>query len=70
MLNKKHEVVDELSRRFRTASNNINETNEIDIDDFIDIEINCVRISFIRITVENEKILLSEYLDESKKLVV
>ena len=39
---KKHEIVDEFSRRFRIVSNNIDEINEIDIDNFIDVEMNCV----------------------------
>ena len=70
MSNKKYEAIDELSRRFRIASNDIDESNEIDIDDFIDVEINCVRIASVRITVENEKILLSEYSNKSKKITV
>ena len=46
MLIKKHETVDEFSRRFRIASNDIDEINEINIDDFINVEINCVQIAF------------------------
>ena len=42
MSNKKHETVDKFSQRFQTASNDIDEINEIDIDDFINVEINCV----------------------------
>ena len=70
MSNKKHETVDELSRRFRTASNDIDEANEIDIDDFINVEMNCVRIAFVWITIENERLLLSEYSNESIKIAV
>ena len=33
---KKHIVVDDLFRRFRDSSNDINETHEKNIDDFID----------------------------------
>ena len=70
MSNKKHETIDTFSRRFRTASNDIDEINEIDIDDFIDFEINCVRITSIRMTVKNERILLSKYSNESKRITV
>ena len=69
VLDKKHETVDELSRRFRIVSNDINKINEIDIDDFIDVEINCVRIALIRMTAANERIFLSEYSNESKEIV-
>ena len=48
----------------------MNETNKIDIDNFINVEINCVQIAFVQIIIENEKILLLEYLNKSKKLIV
>ena len=67
---KKHEAVDELSRRFRTVSNDIDEINEIDIDDFINVEMNCVRIASVRMTAANERVLLSEYSNESKRIAV
>ena len=67
---KKHEAVDELSRRFRTVSNDIHEINKIDIDDFINVEMNCVQIVFIRMIAANEKILLFEYSNESKRITV
>ena len=67
---KKHEAVDKFSRRFRTASNDIDEINEIDIDDFINVEINCVRIAFIEVTAANERVFLSKYSNESKRIVV
>ena len=70
MLNKKHKIVDKFSRRFRTASNDIDEINEINIDDFIDVEIKCVQIVFARMAVKNEKVLLSEYLNKSKRIAV
>ena len=70
MSNKKGEVVDKFSRHFRIVSNDIDKTNELDIDDFINVEINCVLIAFVQIIAENENILLSEYLNESKKTAV
>ena len=68
--NKKHEAVDEFSRRFRTVSNDIDEINEVDIDDFIDVEMNCVRIASVRITTANEKVFLSKYSNKSKRIAV
>ena len=70
MSDKKHETVDKLSWRFRITSNDIDEANEIDIDDFINVEINCVQIASVRITAKNERILLLKYLNESKKIPV
>ena len=64
------ETVDELSRRFRTVSNDVDEVNEIDIDDFINVEMNCVRIAFMRMTAANERVFLSEYSNESKRIAV
>ena len=67
---KKHEIVDELSRRSRIVSNDIDEINEVDIDDFIDVEMNCVRIASVRMTAANERVFLSEYSNESKRIAV
>ena len=41
----KHTAADGLSRRPRTESDDIDEENEVDIDDFIDAEINAFRVA-------------------------
>ena len=67
---KKHGAADGLSRRPRTASDDIDEANEVDIDDFIDAEMNCVRVASVRVTAANERVLLPEYSDESERIAV
>ncbi len=44
----KHTAADGLSRRPRTASDTLDEENEVDIDDFIDAELYCARVSPVR----------------------
>jgi ribonuclease HI len=45
----KHTAADGLSRRPRTGSDDIDEANEVDIDDFIDAEINAFRVASITV---------------------
>ena len=55
MFEKKHIVVNNLSRRFRKSLNNIDKIHEKNIDDFIDKQFNCVRVYSVRINKkENE----------------
>ena len=43
----KHTAADGLSRRPRTESDDIDEANEVDMDDFINAEINAFRIALV-----------------------
>lgn len=50
---KKHTAADGLSRRSRTESDRIDEENEVDIDEFIQVELNSLKISPIAARVED-----------------
>ena len=51
VLGTKHTAPDALSRRPRTESDDIDEANEVDIDDFIEAELNCVRVDGVWVTI-------------------
>ena len=53
VLDKRHTVTDELSRRSHELSNDIDEVHEKNIDDFINDQFNCVRICSMRVN-END----------------
>ena len=57
---KKHIAVDDLSRRFRNFLNDIDETYEENIDDFIDEQLNCVRVYSVRVNETEKKLSLKE----------
>ena len=70
VLDKKHTAADELSRRLRELSNNIDEVHEKNIDDFIDDQLNCVRICSVRVNEnDNEQSLKNEYSEESQRII-
>ena len=53
----KHTAADGLSRRPRTESDDIDEQDEVDVDDFIAAELDCMQISLIK---EGEATMLDE----------
>ncbi len=61
VLGNKHTAADGLSQRPRTESDNINEEHEVDINDFIDAEIN----TFWVMPVEAEDLLEDGYSEDS-----
>ena len=68
----KHTAADGLSRRPRTESDDIDEENKVDIDDFIDAEINAFRIAPVVAEEENghesdadDPLLEDSYSEES-----
>ena len=66
VFDKKHIATDELSRRSHELSNNIDEVYKKNIDDFIDDQLNCVRIYSIRINKnDDEQFLKNEYFKKS-----
>jgi hypothetical protein len=62
----KHTAADGLSRRPRTESDNVDEANEVDIEDFIDAEINAFSVA--PIVVEGENLLEDGYSEESWRI--
>ena len=65
VLDKKNTATDELSWRFHELSNNIDEINKKNIDNFIDDQLNCVRIYSMRVNKnDNEQSLKNEYSEK------
>ena len=59
---KRHTATDELSRRSSELSDDIDEVHEKNIDDFIDDQLNCVRICSVRVNEnDDEQFLKNEY---------
>ena len=59
----KHTAADGLSRRPRTESDDIDEQHEVDIDDFIDAELNAFSVA--PVVVEDEDLLEDGYSEDS-----
>ena len=55
VLDKRHIAADELFRRSREFLNDIDEVHEKNIDDFIDDQLNCVRVCSVRINENNDE---------------
>ena len=69
VFDKRHIMADELFRRLRELSNDIDEIHEKNIDDFIDDQLNCVRICSMRINEnDDEQFLKNEYFEKSQKI--
>ena len=60
----KHTAADGLSRRPRTASDDIDEENAEDIDDFIDAQLNSIRV----FPIDVDPVLEGEYSEQSWKI--
>ena len=66
----KHTAADGLSRRPRTESDDVDEANEVNIDDFIDAEINAFQVTPVLVnetdrTESNDNLLKDGYSEES-----
>jgi len=72
----KHIVVDRLSRRLYTKSNDIDDTHETNIEDFINTKLGALFIALIQLKEEEETttfvddILEEGYLEDSKKIAM
>ena len=64
---KKHIVVDNFSRQFRGFSNDIDETYEKNIDDFINEQLNCVRVCFVSVNEIEKKLSLKKIISKNHK---
>ena len=66
---KKHIAADELSRRLRELSNDIDEVHEKNIDDFINDQFNCVRVCSVRVNEnDDEQSLKNKYFEKFQKI--
>ena len=69
VFDKKHTIVDDFSRRFRNFLNDIDETHEKNIDDFIDEQLNCVRVCSVSVNEVEKKLSLKEnYFEKSQRI--
>ena len=65
VLDKKYTATDELFRRLRELSNDIDEVHEKNINDFINDQFNCVRVCSIRVNKnDDEQPLKNEYSEK------
>jgi hypothetical protein len=62
----KHTAADGLSRRPCTESDDIDEANEVDIDDFIDVELNAFSVA--PVVVEDADLLTDRYSEDSWRI--
>jgi len=63
----KHTAADGLSWRPRTESDDIDEANEVDIEDFIDAELNAFSVALVVVEegITDENLLEDGYLEDS-----
>jgi hypothetical protein len=69
----KHIAIDGLSRRPRTESDNIDDTLETDIEDFIDAELGALSIAPVQVeddepTSEEVSVLEDDYSEDSQRI--
>ena len=67
---KKHIATNELSRRSRCFSNDANETQKKNINDFIDDQLNCVRVFSIRVVEMSKSMLNDNYFENSMQITI
>jgi len=60
----KHTAADKLSWRPQTESDDIDKANEVDIEDFIDAELNAFSVALV-VAEEDENLLEDGYLEDS-----
>ena len=69
VFDKKHTAADNFSQRFQNFLNNIDETHEENIDDFINEQLNCVRVYFVNVNeIEKKLSLKKNYFEKSQRI--
>ena len=70
VLDKRQTAADKLSRKLYKLSNDIDEVHETNINDFINDQLNCVRVCSMRINEnDNEQFLKNEYSEKFQRIV-
>ena len=70
VLDKRHIAADEFFRKFCEFSNDIDKVHEENIDDFIDDQLNCVRVYSMRVNKnDDEQFLKNEYFKKFQRIV-
>ena len=66
---KKHTIANDFSRRLRNFLNDINEIYKENIDDFINEQLNCVRVCSVNVNeIEKELSLKRSYFKKSQRI--
>ena len=69
IFDKKYTIANDFSRRFWNLLNNIDEIHEKNIDDFIDKQLNCVRVCFVNVNETEKKLSLKKsYFEKSQRI--
>ena len=69
VFDKKHTIADDLSRRFRNSLNDIDEVYKKNIDDFINEQLNYIRVCFISVNEVKKKLSLKRsYFEKSQRI--
>ena len=70
VFDKRHTATDELSRRSCELWNNINKVHEKNIDNFINNQLNCVRVCSMRVNKnDDEQSLKNEYSEKFQRII-
>ena len=69
VFDKKHTIANDFFRRFQDFLNDIDEIHEENIDDFINEQLNCVRVCSVNVNETEEKLLLKKnYSEKSQRI--
>ena len=69
VFDKRYTATDEFSRRSYESSNDIDEVHEKNIDNFIDDQLNCMRIYSVQVNEnDNKQLLKNEYSEKFQKI--
>ena len=69
VFDKKHTVANDFFRRFRGFLNDIDEIHEKNIDDFINEQLNCVRVCLVSVNEVKKKLSLKRsYSEKSQRI--
>ena len=64
IFNKKHTIANDFSQKLRNSLNDIDEIHEKNIDDFIDEQLNCIRVCFVNVNEIKKKLSLKKNYSE------
>ena len=69
VFDKKHTIANDFFRRFRNFSNDIDEIYKKNIDDFINEQLNCIRVCSMNVNeIEKKLSLKKNYFEKSQRI--
>ena len=69
-MNKKHDALNELFRKFRESFNDQNDAYEKNINDFINAQLNVLRLCLIIVTLKEKKLTLKDFYSNHLKIII